>query len=149
MIETGKIISGDCVEVMKTLPLDSVDLVVTSPPYNVGIDYDSYDDKMSMEDYWNFTRQWLTEAYKTLKDDTIVYYKTDQYYMPEDYSRIEFCNKALLDKGYLELTTEEADFMLSRINLDETLGKKMNEGLEPESLQRLAGFQVQKIITPV
>ena len=70
-------------------------------------------------------------------------------YMPEDYSRIEFCNKALLDKGYLELTTEEADFMLSRINLDETLGKKMNEGLEPESLQRLAGFQVQKIITPV
>jgi site-specific DNA-methyltransferase (adenine-specific) len=75
MIETGKILQGDCIEVMKTLPLDSVDLVVTSPPYNVGIDYDSYDDKMSMEDYWNFTRQWLTEAYKTLKDDGLEKYK--------------------------------------------------------------------------
>ena len=37
MIETGKIINGDCVEVMKTLPEGSVDLIVTSPPYGVGI----------------------------------------------------------------------------------------------------------------
>jgi len=65
----NKITNGDCVEVMKTLPLGCVDLVLTSPPYNVGIDYDTHDDRMSMEDYWNFTRQWLTEAYKTLKDD--------------------------------------------------------------------------------
>jgi site-specific DNA-methyltransferase (adenine-specific) len=69
MIETGKILNGDCIEVMKTLPEGCVDLVVTSPPYNVGIDYDSHDDRMSMEDYWEFTRQWLTEAYNRLKDD--------------------------------------------------------------------------------
>ena len=30
----NKIINGDCIEVMKTLPKNSVDLVVTSPPYN-------------------------------------------------------------------------------------------------------------------
>ena len=70
-------------------------------------------------------------------------------YMPKDYNRIEFCNKALLDKGYLELTIEEADFMLSRTTILEQNGNKVNEELEPESLQRLAGFQVQKIITPV
>lgn len=71
-------------------------------------------------------------------------------YMPKDYNRIEFCNKALLDKGYLELTTEEADFMLSRTNiLDHGRWPNKNEELEPESLQRLAGFQVQKIITSV
>ena len=40
MIETGKIINGDCVEVMKTLPEGCIDLVVTSPPYGVGIAYD-------------------------------------------------------------------------------------------------------------
>ena len=41
MIETGKILNGDCIEVMKTLPLTSVDLVVTSPPYNVEIYHDT------------------------------------------------------------------------------------------------------------
>jgi hypothetical protein len=42
MIETGKIITGDCVEVMKTLPEGCVDLIVTSPPYGVGIAYQRY-----------------------------------------------------------------------------------------------------------
>jgi site-specific DNA-methyltransferase (adenine-specific) len=69
MIETGKIINGDCVEVMKTFPESSIDLMVTSCPYNVNINYDVYDDARSMEDYWEFTRQWLTESYRVLKDD--------------------------------------------------------------------------------
>ena len=69
MIETGKVLNGDCIEVMKTLPFESVDLVVTSPPYNVGIDYDTHQDNMLMEDYWEFTRKWLTEAYNVLKSD--------------------------------------------------------------------------------
>jgi site-specific DNA-methyltransferase (adenine-specific) len=69
MIETGKIINGDSIEVMKEMPNSFVDLVVTSPKYNVGIDYDTCDDKMSMEDYWEWTKQWLTEAFNVLKDD--------------------------------------------------------------------------------
>jgi site-specific DNA-methyltransferase (adenine-specific) len=69
MIETGKIINGDCVEVMKTLPEGCIDLMVTSCPYNVNIKYDVYDDGRSMDDYWEFTRQWLTESYRLLKDD--------------------------------------------------------------------------------
>ena len=69
MIETGKIINGDCVEVMKTLPEGCIDLMVTSCPYNVNINYDVYDDGRSMDDYWEFTRQWLTESYRVLKDD--------------------------------------------------------------------------------
>ena len=69
MIETGKIINGDCVEVMKTFPESSIDLMVTSCPYNVNIKYDVYDDGRSMDDYWEFTRQWLTESYRVLKDD--------------------------------------------------------------------------------
>ena len=69
MIETGKIINGDCVEVMKTLPDGCIDLLVTSPPYNVNVSYDVYDDGRSMDDYWEFTRQWLTESLRILKDD--------------------------------------------------------------------------------
>jgi site-specific DNA-methyltransferase (adenine-specific) len=69
MIETGKIINGDCIEVMKTFPEGCIDLMVTSCPYNVNINYDVYDDGRSMDDYWEFTRQWLTESYRVLKDD--------------------------------------------------------------------------------
>jgi len=69
MLETNKIIKGDCVKVMASLPESCVDLIVTSPPYNVGIDYDSYNDRQSMEDYWQFTKNWLSESYRILKDD--------------------------------------------------------------------------------
>jgi site-specific DNA-methyltransferase (adenine-specific) len=69
MLETNRIIQGDCVVEMGKLPESTVDLVVTSPPYNVGIDYDSHDDRMTMENYWRWTEQWLTEAFKILKDD--------------------------------------------------------------------------------
>ena len=69
MLETNKIIQGNCIKVMANLPESCVDLIVTSPPYNVGIDYDSYDDKKSMEDYWQFTKDWLSESYRILKDD--------------------------------------------------------------------------------
>jgi site-specific DNA-methyltransferase (adenine-specific) len=69
MIETGKIINGDCIEVMKSLPDGSIDLLVTSPPYNVNVSYDVYDDGRSMDDYWEFTRQWLSESLRILKDD--------------------------------------------------------------------------------
>ena len=69
MIETGKIINGDCVEVMKSLPDGCIDLLVTSPPYNVNVSYDVYDDGRSMYDYWEFTRQWLSESLRILKDD--------------------------------------------------------------------------------
>ena len=69
MLETNKIINGNCVDVMAKLPESSVDLIVTSPPYNVGIDYDTHNDRQSMEDYWQFTKDWLSESYRILKDD--------------------------------------------------------------------------------
>ena len=69
MIETGQIINGDCVEVMKTLPEGSIDLIITSPPYNANIKYDEYNDGLEMDEYWNFTINWLSEAFRVLKDD--------------------------------------------------------------------------------
>jgi len=71
MIENyiNTVINGDCVEVMKELPEGSIDLIVTSPPYGVNIAYDVHDDDMEIGEYLDFTRKWLTEAYKVLKDD--------------------------------------------------------------------------------
>ena len=68
-METGKIINGDCIKVMKTLSDGCVDLVVTSPPYNCGIKYDTHIDDLPMDEYWSWTREWLTETYRLIKDD--------------------------------------------------------------------------------
>jgi site-specific DNA-methyltransferase (adenine-specific) len=65
----GKVVNGDCIEVMKTMEEGSVDLIVTSPPYGVGIDYDVHEDDMVWEEYVNFTYSWMEQAYRVLKDD--------------------------------------------------------------------------------
>jgi site-specific DNA-methyltransferase (adenine-specific) len=71
MIEdyVGKVINGDCIEVMAKMPESSVDLIVTSPPYGVGIAYDSFNDDIEFEQYKLFSASWLREAYRVLKDD--------------------------------------------------------------------------------
>ena len=48
-MEINKIYQGDCLEIMKTFPDKSVDLVLTDPPYGIGLKYDVYDDS---EDNW-------------------------------------------------------------------------------------------------
>jgi len=48
---------------------DSVDLVVTSPPYNVDIQYNSHKDDVSYADYLEFSRKWMSRCFEWLKDD--------------------------------------------------------------------------------
>lgn len=45
-----------------------IDLTVTSPPYNVGIDYKSNDDTLSYEAYLDFSRKWLSNCYQWSND---------------------------------------------------------------------------------
>lgn len=68
-MERNKIHNGDSRKLMSQMDEKSVDLIVTSPPYGVGIDYDSWDDDKHIAEYWQFTREWLREAYRVLKDD--------------------------------------------------------------------------------
>ena len=65
----GKVINGDCIKVMSEMPESCVDLIVTSPPYGVGIAYDSFDDDLEFDQYKVFSANWLREAYRVLKDD--------------------------------------------------------------------------------
>ena len=65
----NKITTGDCREVMREMPANSIDLMVTSPPYGVGIAYDSFNDDINFEAYKEFSREWLSEAFRVLKPD--------------------------------------------------------------------------------
>jgi site-specific DNA-methyltransferase (adenine-specific) len=65
----GRVVNGNCIEVMASMPEGSVDLIVTSPPYGVGIDYDVHEDDMVWEEYVKFTYSWMEQAYRVLKDD--------------------------------------------------------------------------------
>ena len=69
MIESDKIYNMDCIEGMKLMQENTVDLIVTSPPYNIGIDYDVYDDNKTWEEYYEWCEEWLRECYRVLKKD--------------------------------------------------------------------------------
>lgn len=63
------LIINDSVFHTRQIKPDSVDLVVTSPPYNVDIKYNSHDDQTSYEEYKIFCQKWMSCCYKWLKDD--------------------------------------------------------------------------------
>lgn len=67
---------------MKELPNESVNLIVTDPPYNVGKDYGNNSDKQSKEEYLKFSRDWLSEAHRLLKEDGTIYVCGGQQYSP-------------------------------------------------------------------
>ena len=58
-------------DILTTTRVDanSVDLVVTSPPYNVDIQYNSHKDDVSYADYLEFSRKWISRCFEWLKDD--------------------------------------------------------------------------------
>ena len=79
----GRILPGDCIAAMRSLPSASVDLVFADPPYNLQLGgdlnrpdgshvdavTDHWDQFDSMAAYDTFTREWLTEARRVLKPD--------------------------------------------------------------------------------
>ena len=65
--EMGVYIINDDVCKPDLFTSEFIDLIVTSPPYNVGIDYDSNDDTLSYEDYLDFSREWIQNCYKWSK----------------------------------------------------------------------------------
>lgn len=91
----NKIICGDCIEIMQELPGESVDLIVTSPPYNLknstgnGMKdgrggkwanaklvegYSTYDDCMPHDEYALWQRDCLSEMMRLLRNDGAIFY---------------------------------------------------------------------------
>jgi site-specific DNA-methyltransferase (adenine-specific) len=59
---------GDCLEILPTLAAGSVDLVVTSPPYNLGISYKTFKDTAPREQYLMWCRAWAAEVKRVMTD---------------------------------------------------------------------------------
>ncbi|MCK6508967.1 site-specific DNA-methyltransferase [Myxococcota bacterium] len=91
----NQIICGDCLDIMKQMPSNSVDLVVTSPPYNLknstgnGMKdgrggkwsnaaliegYSHYDDNLPHEEYVEWQRQCINEMMRILHEDGAIFY---------------------------------------------------------------------------
>ena len=82
-LETNVVLQGDCVELLKTIPDKSVDLVFADPPYNlqlrgdlwrpnntkVSAVNDKWDQYETFQVYDTFTTEWLTECRRILKDN--------------------------------------------------------------------------------
>ena len=58
---------GDCLEGMARIADGTVDLVVTSPPYNLGVGYGRYSDRQDREGYLDWCHEWATEIRRILK----------------------------------------------------------------------------------
>jgi site-specific DNA-methyltransferase (adenine-specific) len=58
---------GDCLAGLSALPAESVDVVVTSPPYNLDINYATYRDDSPREEYLDWCYRWATELRRVLK----------------------------------------------------------------------------------
>lgn len=54
-----RIICGDCLDVMRAMPDQCVHLAITSPPYNVGVNYDTHNDNLDYSEYLS----WLNEVW--------------------------------------------------------------------------------------
>ena len=88
MLEIDKIYCADCLTLMKDIPDKSIDLVITSPPYNLGGDfhtmvngkrvnygsYISFNDSMQEKDYQEWQLIVLSECYRILKNNGNIFY---------------------------------------------------------------------------
>jgi len=63
------ILCGDCIERMNALAAGSVDLVFADPPFNIGYEYDVYDDRLERDKYLDWSRGWIGAVHRALKDD--------------------------------------------------------------------------------
>ncbi|NWK56316.1 site-specific DNA-methyltransferase [Verrucomicrobiaceae bacterium N1E253] len=59
----------DCKEGMASQPAESFDLVVTSPPYNLGIKYDTYEDRSERSDFITWCLEWAAEINRVMSEE--------------------------------------------------------------------------------
>jgi site-specific DNA-methyltransferase (adenine-specific) len=62
-----QLLNLDCIAGMKALPPASIHLAFADPPFNIGYEYDLYEDRKKAEDYLDWTRQWGAALVQALK----------------------------------------------------------------------------------
>ena len=67
---------GDCIDLLKSIPSSSVDLVVSSPPYNIGKEYET---KRDLENYLDDQRAVLSECHRVLKSTGSIFWQVGSF----------------------------------------------------------------------
>jgi len=80
---------GDCLEVLKEIPDKSFNLIITSPPYNVGMPYET-DDKKNYQDYLKFIKKVLFECYRVLIDGGRIAINLPSSILQSSFSRMSY-----------------------------------------------------------
>ena len=72
------LLQGDCIEVMQSLPSESIDMIFADPPFNVGKKYGgkAKNDRMTPEQYYEWCYRWIEEGYRLLKPTGTFYLMT-------------------------------------------------------------------------
>src|SRR3990167_3923766 len=68
-----KLITGDCLDVFRTIPDSGVDLCFFDPPYNVGKDYGEYKDNLAPEEYMAWMTKVIAESKRIARRGIVVY----------------------------------------------------------------------------
>jgi site-specific DNA-methyltransferase (adenine-specific) len=66
-VDWNQLHSGDCIKGLERLEAGSVDLAFADPPFNIGYEYDVYDDRTDEEHYLDWTRAWGRAVHRVLK----------------------------------------------------------------------------------
>jgi site-specific DNA-methyltransferase (adenine-specific) len=82
-IPRGQIAVGDCINQMARWPADSVDLVFADPPYNIGFQYDHYQDNRPGDEYVQWTEDWVDACARLLKPTGSLYILIGDEYAAE------------------------------------------------------------------
>lgn len=61
------IMQGDCINVLRKLPSDSIDMIFVDPPYNLKKKYTKYKDELKEKEYIDWCNKWLSECMRVLK----------------------------------------------------------------------------------
>jgi len=74
MLPVNEIICGNCIDVMKEIDADSIDLIFSDPPFNLGKDYgDTSKDDLSFDKYIEWCDEWVKECCRILKPTGSIY----------------------------------------------------------------------------
>lgn len=65
--DKSKLLNGDCLEQLKTIPDNSIDFCFADPPYNLNKKYENWDDGIDIQKYFEWCDQWLSELARVLK----------------------------------------------------------------------------------
>jgi site-specific DNA-methyltransferase (adenine-specific) len=68
-----EIIEDDALNYLEKIDSRSIDIIIADPPYNLGKNYGNNSDQKTFDEYINFSRKWIKEAYRILKNTGTIY----------------------------------------------------------------------------